>query len=180
MRQFSLPLLGRGLGLAVLLVPSWEVLARGVRYAEPGTIVGILDGANLIFHEAGHVLLSALGEFMMILGGSLMQVLIPAACTAYFLLRRQLASSAVTLFWTGESLTGVAIYVADAGRRELPLLGGEASTHDWNFLLGRLGLLGHADGLAWLLFGIAAATILAALGLLAGDLVRVWKQPEAE
>lgn len=164
----------------MLLVPSWQVLARGVRFAEPGVIVGILDGANLVFHEAGHVLFSALGEFMMILGGSLMQVLIPAICTAYFLLRRQLAASAVTLFWTGESLTGVAIYVADAKRRELPLLGGEESAHDWNFLLGRLGLLEHADGLGWLVFGVAAAMILAALSLLAGDLVRVWKQPEAE
>ena len=39
----------------------------------------MIDGFNLVMHEAGHVLFMFFGEFMTILGGSLFQVLAPAA-----------------------------------------------------------------------------------------------------
>jgi hypothetical protein len=47
----------------------------------------------------------------------------------------------VTLVWTGPSLADVAVYVADGRAMALPLLA-EGLIHDWNFILGRLGLLG--------------------------------------
>ncbi len=162
----------------MLSLLSWQVLARGVSSLQSGVVLGILDGANLIFHEAGHVLFAVFGEFLYVLGGSLVQVAIPAVCAVYFFLRRQPSASAVALFWTGESLTGVAIYIADAKRMELPLLGGDTggSGHDWNYLLGRLNLINHAEGLGWFVFGLGVVTILAALSLLTADLVRAWKQ----
>lgn len=102
-----------------------------------------------------------------------MQVVIPSTCTVYFWLHEQRSSSAVTLFWTGESITNVAIYVADARRMELPLIGGD---HDWNYLLGRLSLLDQAESLGRLVFFLGVITILLALALLISDLARSRKQ----
>lgn len=163
----------RGVAIAILLILSWKVLARGISPLPSGTILAVLDGANLIFHEAGHVLFSFFGEFLQILGGSLMQVIIPLTCTVYFWLHEQRSSSAVTLFWTGESITNVAIYVADARRMELPLIGGD---HDWNYLLGRLGLLNQAEPLGRLVFFLGALTTLLAIIVLIADLTRQWNE----
>lgn len=170
-------LIGRGVGLAVLSVFSWQVLARGVSLSSPGLILGILDGANFIFHEAGHVLFSFFGQFLQILGGSLTQVAMPLMCTGYFARQRRAAASAATLFWTGESMTHVAIYIADARVMALPLHGGEGVIHDWNYLLGRLHLVNHAENLGRLVFAMGVIAILSALGLLAIDLVSRWNRP---
>ena len=48
---------------------------------------------NLVFHEAGHIIFSPFGEFMTILGGSLMQVLIPLICAAAFLVQQVIRSA---------------------------------------------------------------------------------------
>ena len=106
----------------------------------PGTF-RILDWADLVFHEAGHMVFGFFGEFVGVLGGSLMQVLIPAMVTGYFLLYNQRWSSTVTLFWMGQSLFNVSVYVKDARAQALPLLGGDDTLHDWNWLLGKLHLL---------------------------------------
>jgi len=166
---------GRGIGLVALAILAWKVFARGIAAEPPGFFLGILDGANLIFHEAGHIFLLPFGEFLHYLGGSLMQVAIPAFCAGYFWLHQQRASSAVTLFWAGESLTNVAIYVADARRMELPLIGGD---HDWNYLLDALNLLNHADSLGGFVFVLGVLTILAAITVLTADLVRHWKEAQ--
>jgi len=148
-----------------------------VSVSSSGFVLGILDGANFIFHEAGHVLFAFFGEFLGVLGGSLTQVAIPVICTGYFVRHHQLAASAVTLFWTGESITNVAIYIADARVMGLPLHGGEGVIHDWNYLLGRLNLVNHAESLGRLAFAVGVITILSALGLLAVDLVSRWNRP---
>jgi hypothetical protein len=96
---------------------------------------------DLVFHEAGHVFFGLFGEFIGILGGSLMQVLIPAGIVAYFVWHRQHYSAAVALFWVAQSLFNVSVYVKDARAQALPLLGGEDTLHDWNYLLARLNLL---------------------------------------
>ena len=106
----------------------------------PGTF-RILDWVDLVFHEAGHTIFGFLGEFVGVLGGSLMQVLIPAMVTGYFLLYNQRWSGTVTLFWIGQSLFNVSVYVKDARAQALPLLGGDDTLHDWNWLLGKLHLL---------------------------------------
>ena len=40
--------------------------------------IPVLDSLNLVFHEAGHPLFSPFGETLHILGGTLMQLLVPA------------------------------------------------------------------------------------------------------
>ncbi len=101
----------------------------------------LIDGVNLVIHEAGHLIFSPFGEFMMIAGGSLFQVIMPALFVGYFLYQRQLYSAALVLFWVGESVLNVSVYAGDAVALQLPLLGGEGSMHDWNYLLSSLNLL---------------------------------------
>lgn len=170
-------LVSRGVGLAVLSYLSWQVLARGVSFSSPGLVLGILEGANFIFHEAGHVLFSFFGQFLGVLGGSLTQVAIPVMCTGYFVRHHQSAASAATLFWTGESITHVAIYIADARLMRLPLHGGEGVIHDWNYLLAQLNLVNYAESVGRLAFALGVITILSALGVLAVDLINRWTHP---
>src|SRR5688500_14433406 len=49
---------------------------------------GLMHGSLLIFHEAGHVIFMPFGEFLMVLGGSLFQLMVPAFFIAYFARRR--------------------------------------------------------------------------------------------
>ena len=105
-------ILARGGGIVVLLGLAIMIVACGLTPADGG-LLAFVHLIDLVFHEAGHVLFGFFGRFLGVLGGSLNQVLIPAVCTGYFLWHRQLASAAVMLFWTGESLADVAIYVAD-------------------------------------------------------------------
>jgi hypothetical protein len=140
---------GRAVGLVILTALTWTLLARGFSL-QGGAILGFLSLVDLIFHEAGHMIFGFFGSFIAALGGSLNQVLVPVVCTIAFLRQRQVAAAAVTLFWTGENVLGVATYVADGRAMRLPMYA-EGLTHDWNFLLGRLGLLAWAEGLGRLL-----------------------------
>lgn len=100
-----------------------------------------IDGVNLLMHEAGHVIFMPFGEFISIAGGSLFQLIVPAAFATYFFRRGQFYSAALVLFWFGQSMLNVAVYAGDALALELPLIGGEDSLHDWNYMLDRLGML---------------------------------------
>jgi hypothetical protein len=158
---------GRLVGLAVLTVFTVLVLFNGIALPS-GVILNFMHLIDLVFHEAGHVIFGFFGRFIAVLGGSLNQVLIPVICTAVFVRRKQFGSAAVTLFWTGQSLVDVSVYVADGRAMALPLLA-EGLIHDWNFILGTLGLLNAAESLGRLTFGLGALTMLAALALLGWD-----------
>jgi hypothetical protein len=101
----------------------------------------LIDGVNLVIHEAGHLFFSPFGEFMMIAGGSLFQVIMPALFVGYFLYHRKYYSAALVFFWVGESILNVSVYAGDSVALQLPLLGGQDSVHDWNYLLSSLNLL---------------------------------------
>ncbi len=158
---------GRLVGLVVLAILTALVLANGIAMPS-GVLLNFLHMIDLVSHEAGHVVFGFFGQFLGILGGSLNQVLVPAACTGVFLARGQRGSASATLFWTGQSLADVAVYVADGRAMALPLLA-EGLIHDWNFILGRLGLLHSAERLGALTFGLGALAMLGALALLAWD-----------
>lgn len=121
---------------------------------------------NLPFHEAGHLIFSPFGRFMMILGGSLGQVLMPLICLGTFLIKsRDPFGASVALWWTAESIMDVAPYINDARDMELILLGGvtgkETDGHDWNNLLTMTGLLNWDHRLAHLAYGIGILLMLA-------------------
>jgi len=108
-------------------------------------IMMFMHGVNLIFHEAGHVLFIPFGRFIYVLGGSLMQILVPAGICGYFFYTQQRYASAIALCWAGENFWDVSIYIKDAQDRILPLLGGEISYHDWHYLLLHTSSLAKAQ-----------------------------------
>jgi len=123
----------------------------------------LIDGANLLIHEAGHIFFNPFGEFMMIAGGSLFQVIMPGIFVGYFVYQRKPYSAALVLFWVGESIVNVSVYAADAAAMQLPLIGGPDSVHDWNYLLTHLGLLQSTVAIGRTIHVIGTLTILAAL-----------------
>jgi len=159
-----------------MAVLAWQILQRELDFSAASGALRFLHGIDLVIHEAGHAFALILPRFFYILGGSALQVLLPAVCALTFLRQRQIASFAVALFWTGESFTDVAIYMADAKRQALPLLGGDGTVHDWNYLLGQLQLLGLAPSLARLTFGVGIVLITAALAIVANETHRAWER----
>jgi hypothetical protein len=135
----------------------------GVVCAINPTTYRFLDRVDLVFHEAGHLIFGVFGEFIGILGGSLMQVLIPAIVTGYFIRYNQRWSGMVTLFWVGQSLFNVSVYVKDAGAQALPLLGGEDVLHDWNWLLAKLHLLRWDQAIGALIYMAGLLAVVASV-----------------
>ncbi len=68
--------------------------------------------------------------------------------------------------------------MADAKKRTLPLLGGDPAGHDWNYLLGQLGLLNWAQTLARLTFSLGIVIIMIGLGILANETYRAWQSAD--
>ena len=108
----------------------------------------LIDGVNLVIHEAGHFIFRFFGEFMMIAGGSLFQVIMPGLFVGYFCYQRKFYSASLVLFWVGESILNVSVYAADSLALQLPLLGGQDSIHDWNYMLSSLNLLPETTRIA--------------------------------
>jgi hypothetical protein len=104
-----------------------------------------LDNVDLAIHEAGHLLFSPFGQFISVAGGSLLQIIFPAAFVGYFLWQEQRYSAAIVALWLGQSVLNVYVYAADAQVMQIVLLGGltgsEGSFHDWNYLLTETGLI---------------------------------------
>ena len=135
-QPLGLPAAGTLLGLFAVVV---LVEARSAERWVP-----LLDEVNLIFHESGHPIFGLLGwETLAILGGTLMQLLVPLLVAGSFVLKRQPAGFAFGLFWAAQNLLNIARYMADARVQELPLVGN--GDHDWTEIFGRWGVL-HLDG----------------------------------
>lgn len=128
-------LLMRAAGLALFAL--W--VARYMTAGEP-----LLHGSLLVFHEAGHALFMPFGEFTMVLGGSLFQLMVPAFLVGYFIYRGDGFAACFAGLYLAASLADVALYIADARAGQLPLIGGDRTNHDWTFLLIELDRL-HQD-----------------------------------
>jgi hypothetical protein len=134
----------------VKLVFAVLMAVYGMLCAKDLPEAGMLDRVNLVAHEAGHLLFSWFGEFIQVIGGTLGQLFVPAAFVVYFYFRQELFSSAVALFWTGQNFFGISVYIKDAQAMDLPLVsvgGGDDTIHDWNYILSKLGILRHDQGL---------------------------------
>jgi hypothetical protein len=130
---------------------------------------------NLPFHEAGHIIFSPFGEFMSTLGGSLTQVLIPLVCLVAFLMKASFNpfGAAVMLWWAGENMLDVAVYINDARTLSLTLIGGhtgmEVEGHDWEHILLMTNSLHLDHRIAWTAHAIGA--LMMAAGLVWGTML---------
>lgn len=125
-----------------------------------------LDHIDLPIHETGHLVFRPFGEFMMVAGGSLFQVIFPAVFVGYFVCQRSYYSAAIVLMWVGQSILNVWVYASDAVVMQLVLTSGytgsEGSFHDWNYLLEHLGLLDSTKGVAKVIRFFGTLTIIIA------------------
>ncbi|HYJ90212.1 MAG TPA: hypothetical protein VEV84_02805 [Pyrinomonadaceae bacterium] len=128
-----------------------------------------LDNVDLPIHEFGHLLFGPFGEFLMVAGGSLFQVIFPAIFVGYFIWQRSYYSASIVLFWVGQSILNVWVYAADAVVMQLMLTSGftgsEGSFHDWNYLLTMTGLLGSTKLVAGII-RLAGTLVIISAGVL--------------
>lgn len=131
--------LARAAVLLGLIVWTWQ-FARAPMGSE-----SVLHLPNLVFHEAGHVLLGFFGRFISVLGGSLFQFALPLVLAGVFLKQHDPFGAVVCTWWAGQNLLDLAPYIADARALQIVLLGGktgaEVEGHDWEYLLTELGWL---------------------------------------
>jgi len=143
-----------------------RLIALDHRHGEIGGT--FIHGPLLLFHEAGHVLFSPLGEWMMVAGGTLMQLLLPLVLMLALLLKSHDPFGAAIGMWLlGVSLLDVAPYMYDALQPQLMLLSGttgEDGGHDWIHLLSSLGLLPRAQALGTTTHRLGAGVLLLSLG----------------
>jgi hypothetical protein len=154
-----------GARLALMDIPSWEM------------------GSSLIhlpmvpIHEFGHILFRPLGEFMMYLGGSLFQVLLPLIFGGIFVVKnRDPFAASVMLWWAAVAVMDVAPYVYDAFQPQHVLLTGrtgENGAHDFIDVLGDLGLLHKAQPIGR---GVHAFGFLMMVAALAWGASIAWQQ----
>lgn len=147
-------LAGKALLWIILAVWAFKFIFSSIASNYAGG--SFLHLVNLPFHEAGHIVFSPFGRFLNVLGGTLMQLLMPAVCLGVLLIRtRDAFGASVALWWLAENFMDIAPYINDARSLNLMLLGGVtgkdvADYHDWQYLLGRLGLLRMDHALAYL------------------------------
>ncbi len=134
---------GRLVVLLLLVRPAWVPL-----HEMEWTLFG---GINFGAHEFGHLFFALFGnEFLAVLGGSLMQLLVPLGAGLAVRRANDFVGVAVCGMWLASSLGDLSWYVGDARALALDLvsMGGEGDDHDWNYLLRELGWLSHDTAIA--------------------------------
>jgi hypothetical protein len=150
-RVDSMRFYGRCAAYAFFFVWGWRLYAMDVGDAD--IMSSFMHLIVLPIHEAGHILFIPFGRFMTVLGGSLAQVLLPLVLMASFVLgfggsRRDNFAASLMLWWAAMAIIDVAPYIWDAFDPKMMLLGGktgaESDGHDWQNILGDLGLIKRA------------------------------------
>ena len=132
---------------ARLLMWLWFVWLA-VHYTRNANFGSFLDGLNLGIHEFGHLICMPFGKFITVLGGSLVQCLVPILSIFMFWRQRDYFAYSFSFVWLATNLFGVAHYIADSRSLQLDLVtpfgGGDSDSdvgHDWNWILNELGWL---------------------------------------
>jgi len=168
---------GRCAALVLLAIWSWFLFGYDYRDGEIGA--SFMHDILLPIHEAGHVLFRPFGEFMMILGGSLFQLLLPLGiCAAFIVNNRDNFGAALALWWASVSLVDLAPYIYDALNPQLILIGGGTGAdgpHDWIYLMASVSQIGNAQ--RWGAFvHVCGGSLM--LGALVWGATVLWRQRE--
>lgn len=136
----------------------------------------VMDNLTLIIHEAGHTIFGIFGwRFLTVLGGTLLQMLIPFVLFIASWRGRKIFASQASLYWLGFAWLDSAAYCADAYTQDLPLIGNlPKSSHDFLNILSDLNILNHYMTVAWIFFTIGF------LILLTGILLPLFKSQQTK
>lgn len=135
-------------------VAAWQMAVTSVGFGalfyllktDDDGFLSVVDHANLVFHEAGHLIFGILGETLGLYGGTLGQLVIPLIVGVTFWAQREPVGSAVAGVWFFENFLNIARYMADARAQLLPLVGG--GDHDWTNIFSRWGALSSDTAIA--------------------------------
>ncbi len=154
---------------AVLTLFVWQAM-RGLR--DP-TQFTLFRGIDFGAHEFGHLFFAFGGEWLMVAGGSLMQLLVPVgAAAALVVTAGDWFGVAACGVWLSASFAELVPYIADARAQEMDLVSfsPDGGGHDWHYLLAHAGLLKQdqlvARGAKFLAVVLLVASLLFALSLL--------------
>ncbi len=105
----------------------------------------ITDLVFVPIHEGGHLLFRWFGQWLAVLGGTMLQLGVPVALAVYFVFQRQLTATAFCVFFFFQQFLPTAIYMADSRSQALQYVtvGEGEATHDWFFVFSNIGLLEH-------------------------------------
>jgi len=122
----------------------------GCRHLANPLYTSIFGGINLGIHELGHILFRFTGEFIMVAGGTILQLAVPLASAVMFIFQPDYFAVTVCGVWFATNLYSVATYVADARAQMLSLVtvGGGDAIHDWHYLLSRMHILSWDTSIA--------------------------------
>ncbi|MFZ1323998.1 MAG: hypothetical protein WAQ57_02445 [Candidatus Saccharimonadales bacterium] len=122
-------------------------------------IISIAYGANFILHEAAHLATAFLPDILVSAAGSAAELLLGMLLIIIGIRGKTYFASLFGFLWFMLATQSVADYIADARTQALPLVsfGGGDPMHDWNFILGELGLLGQEAMLAAILRAVGIA-----------------------
>jgi hypothetical protein len=156
-----------GARLVMMDIPDWE-MARTFMHL-----------VLLPFHEFGHVFFRPFGGFMMLLGGSLFQVMLPLALGGYFLVKnRDPFAASLMLWWAAGGILDAAPYIYDAWKPQHVLLTGrtgDTGAHDFIDVLGDLGVLHQAQPIGRAVHAFGAALMILALAWAASLLIQQYR-----
>jgi hypothetical protein len=143
----------------VVLEREWEPVSRGAFIGWMVFYLLLIGNAlaggqlfqwfDLIFvpiHEGGHLLFRFFGEWIMVAGGTFLQLFVPFALATYFVFRRQVPGAAFCGFFFFEQFLPIGIYMADARSQSLEYVtvgDTDFAVHDWFYLFSRAGVLEH-------------------------------------
>ena len=148
--------------VALLIALAWG----DVRTLTDTETWNVFAGLTLAVHEGGHLLFGPFGEWLMVAGGSLTQVLAPITAAALLLRRGDRYGVAIVGTWITYSLTNLAEYIGDARAMALQLVGfSDDPMHDWHYLLDSVNLLAYDTRLALLVRDLAWLVLLASVAL---------------
>jgi len=149
---------------AVLVLLAWQA-AIPFRDSES---VHVFRGITFGAHEFGHMVFALSGnEWLTVAGGSLTQLLVPIGAAAIMRYYRDWFGVSACGLWLASSFGDLAPYIADARAMDLDLLSfsEDGAGHDWNYLLGKAGLLVQDHALARIDRFIGVMVLVASLAL---------------
>ena len=120
-----------------------------------------LDSLDLAIHETGHLVFAFGGETLTLLGGTLMQLIVPAVFVVALWRTGDRHGATVPLWWVGQNCWNISVYVKDARTQALPLVGG--GEHDWALLLDRWGWLERDQALGGAIYLLGVLLYLVAI-----------------
>ena len=138
---------------------EWEPVSRGALIAWlvfyialmgnkifHGTLFQWFDLVFVPVHEGGHLLFGYFGRWIMVAGGTFLQLFVPLSLGIYFAFKRQLFGTTFCAFFFFEQFLPIGIYMADAQCQCLEYVtvgDAELAEHDWFYLFSQAGVLEH-------------------------------------